>query len=131
MKSISVSHDPKHAQKAQETQGPAAGGRPGRAAGGRSARHVRAPRGVAANTVRPQPPEPNRLPLEQLRLLGRTIRTIGRRAPVVVSRSSGLVVKGHGRLEAAKLAGLTVAPVDIQDYASDAEETADVLADIG
>lgn len=77
----------------------------------------------------PNPRNPNTHPPEQLRLLAKVIVAQGWRSPIVVSRLSGLVVKGHGRLAAAKLAGLTSAPVDLQDYATAAEETADLIAD--
>ena len=51
------------------------------------------------------------------------------RNPVTVSNRSGLIVRGHGRLEAALLIGCETIPVDEQDYATDAEELADLLAD--
>lgn len=57
------------------------------------------------------------------------IRATGWRAPITVSKRSGLVTKGHGRLMAAQLDDLTDAPVDYQDYASEAEELADLTAD--
>lgn len=47
----------------------------------------------------------------------------------MVSKLSGYVVKGHGRLAAAKRAGFTEVPVDFQDYATKEEEQADLLAD--
>jgi hypothetical protein len=75
------------------------------------------------------PRNPNKHPAEQLRLLGKVIVTTGWRQAIVVSRRSGFVVKGHGRLQAARLAGLEEAPVDVQDYASEAEEWADMVAD--
>lgn len=78
---------------------------------------------------RPHPRNPNTHPPEQLRLLGKIIVTQGWRSPVVVSRLSGLVIKGHGRLAAAKLMNLESAPVDLQDYASEAMELADLMAD--
>lgn len=62
-------------------------------------------------------------------MLAKVISTTGWRAPIVISKRSGLVTKGHGRLAAAKLAGLTEAPVDLQDYADEAEEIADMIAD--
>jgi DNA modification methylase len=77
----------------------------------------------------PHPRNPNRHPPEQLRLLAKVIRGNGWRSPIVVSKRSGYVIKGHGRREAAILAGLTEAPVDVQDYASEAEEMADLVAD--
>jgi hypothetical protein len=39
------------------------------------------------------------------------------------------VVKGHGRLQAAKLLEVERVPVDFQDYATEAEEWADMIAD--
>lgn len=69
----------------------------------------------------PHPRNPNRHPAEQLRLLGKVIISNGWRSPVCVSRRSGFVIKGHGRLEAARMAGLESAPVDLQDYAKVAE----------
>jgi DNA modification methylase len=46
-----------------------------------------------------------------------------------VSTRSGFVVRGHGRLAAASLLGLEAAPVDFQDYESEAAEWADLIAD--
>lgn len=75
------------------------------------------------------PRNPNTHPPEQLRLLAKVIVAQGWRSPVVVSRLSGLVIKGHGRLAAAALAGLESAPVDLQDYTDEASELADLVAD--
>lgn len=77
----------------------------------------------------PNPKNPNTHPEGQVRLLAKIISATGWRAPIVVSRRSGFVVKGHGRLMAAKLAGLDSVPVDVQDYANEAEEWADMVAD--
>ena len=79
--------------------------------------------------LKPNPRNPNKHSAGQIALLAKIISTVGWRAPIVVSKRSGLVVKGHGRLEAAKLAGLTSAPVDVQDYADEAAEMADMIAD--
>jgi hypothetical protein len=79
--------------------------------------------------LKPNPANPNRHPETQLKLLAKIIREQGWRAPIVVSKRSGLIVKGHGRYEAAKLLGLTQVPVDIQLYASAELETADLIAD--
>ena len=43
--------------------------------------------------------------------------------------ASGFIVRGHGRLQAALRAGLSVAPVDYQDYENEAAEWADLIAD--
>jgi hypothetical protein len=79
--------------------------------------------------LRPQPVNPNKHPKEQVALLAKIINGNGWRNPIVVSTRSGYITKGHGRLEAAKLLGVECAPVDDQEYASEALELADVLAD--
>lgn len=76
----------------------------------------------------PNPRNPNQHPKKQIELLAKIIQKQGWRAPVTVSNRSGFVVRGHGRLEAALLLGCMV-PVDRQDYASEAEEWADLVAD--
>lgn len=78
---------------------------------------------------KPNPRNPNTHPAGQLKLLAKIITTQGWRSPITVSKLSGFIVKGHGRLEAAKIAGLTHAPVDLQDYATPEAEMADLIAD--
>ncbi len=80
-------------------------------------------------TLKPNPANPNRHSAHQIQLLASIIQEQGWRNPVTVSKRSGLVVRGHGRLEAALLIGCDAIPVDEQDYASDAGELADLLAD--
>jgi len=75
------------------------------------------------------PKNPNTHPKAQLELLGKVLVTQGWRSPIVVSRRSGLVIKGHGRLAAARLAGLTEAPVEMQNYPDAEAEIADLVAD--
>lgn len=77
----------------------------------------------------PNPRNPNQHSATQINLLARIIQSQGWRAPITISKRSGFVVRGHGRLEAALVLGLTEVPVDVQDYASDAEEYADLIAD--
>ena len=77
----------------------------------------------------PNPKNPNQHPDEQIQLLGRIIRQTGWRQPITVSTRSGFIVKGHGRLAAALLEGVKEVPVDYQNYASEAEEYADLVAD--
>ena len=72
---------------------------------------------VPLKDLRPNPKNPNQHPPEQIKLLASIIRATGWRAPITVSKRSGLVTKGHGRLMAAQLDDLTDAPVDYQDYA--------------
>lgn len=84
---------------------------------------------VDASTLQPNPKNPNQHPDSQIQLLGRIIRQAGWRQPITVSTLSGLVVKGHGRLQAALLEGLKMVPVDYQTYESEAAEYADMVAD--
>ena len=84
---------------------------------------------VAIEKLIPNPKNPNTHPDAQIQALGRIIRQTGWRAPITVSKCSGFIVKGHGRLAAAKLEGLTEVPVDYQNYTNEAEEYADLVAD--
>jgi ParB-like chromosome segregation protein Spo0J len=77
----------------------------------------------------PNPRNPNKHPEKQVELLAKIIMNQGWRAPISVSRRSGFIVRGHGRYEAAKMMQVDEVPVDYQDYVSDAEEWADLIAD--
>ena len=81
------------------------------------------------DSLKPNPANPNRHSAHQIQLLASIIQEQGWRNPITLSKRSGLIVRGHGRLEAALLIGCEVVPVDEQDYASEAEELADLLAD--
>ena len=75
------------------------------------------------------PRNPNQHPKEQIEALAKIIKRQGWRHPIVVSNRSGFVVKGHGRLLAAKELKAAQVPVDFQDYESEASEYADLMAD--
>lgn len=75
------------------------------------------------------PRNPNTHPQHQLELLADVIRGNGWRQPITVSDLSGFIIKGHGRYQAAKLAGFTEVPVEVQHYENEAAELADMLAD--
>ena len=75
------------------------------------------------------PRNPNTHPKDQIAALAKIINRQGWRHPIVVSKRSGFVVKGHGRLLAAKELGAKFVPVDYQDYESEASEYADLMAD--
>ena len=77
----------------------------------------------------PNPKNPNTHPKRQIELLAKIIKAQGWRQPITISNRSGLIVKGHGRLEAALLLGADQVPVDFQNYATEAEEIADLTAD--
>lgn len=79
--------------------------------------------------VVPNPRNPNTHPEKQVKLLAKIIEAHGWRAPITVSKRSGFVIRGHGRLAAAQLLGCETVPVDLQDYKNDAEEWADMIAD--
>jgi len=84
---------------------------------------------VAVEDLQPNPRNPNTHPARQIELLGKNIRYFGWRHPITVSNLSGLIVAGHGRLAAAKHLGLQLVPVDFQDFSSESDEMAVLVAD--
>lgn len=84
---------------------------------------------VPTSDLKPNPRNPNTHPDEQVRLLSKIITENGWRAPITVSTRSGYIVRGHGRLMAARYAGLDECPVDYQDYESDEQELQDLIDD--
>lgn len=77
----------------------------------------------------PNPKNPNTHSNEQIKLLSEIIKSQGWRAPITVSTRSGFIVAGHGRLMAAQALEAEVAPVDYQNFSSEAEEYAALVAD--
>ena len=77
----------------------------------------------------PHPLNPNVHSENQLKKLARIIKYFGWRKCVTVSKQTNYVIRGHGRYEAARLAGLKTVPVNYQDYASNDDELADLVAD--
>lgn len=75
------------------------------------------------------PKNPNRHPNYQLERLAEIIERTGWRQPITISGESGYIVKGHGRYQAAKLAGYKQVPVEVQHYESEEQEIADLIAD--
>ena len=84
---------------------------------------------VEIEKVTGHPRNPNKHGDEQIALLAKIIKTSGWRNPICVSNRSGFVIKGHGRLMAARVLGVTHVPVEYQDYATEAEEYQDMIAD--
>ena len=70
----------------------------------------------------PHPKNTNRHPERQIKLLAEIISFQGIRHPIIVSKKSGFIVAGHGRLEAAKTLGLETFPVDYQEFENEAQE---------
>lgn len=75
------------------------------------------------------PRNPNKHPDKQIALLAKIIKNQGWRQPITVSKRSGFIVKGHGRLAAAKVLQVENVPVEFQEYATEAAEYADLIAD--
>lgn len=75
------------------------------------------------------PKNPNQHSKDQISLLSKLIKYQGWRHPVIVSKKSGFVVAGHGRVEAAKLLGLNEVPVEYQDFDNEAQEYQFMVSD--
>lgn len=75
------------------------------------------------------PKNNNKHPKGQIERLAKLIKHHGFRNPIVVSNRTGFVVAGHGRVEAAKLAGLKEVPVMRQDFDNEAAEYAYLTSD--
>lgn len=84
---------------------------------------------ISVEKAIPNPKNPNQHSTEQVALLGNIIQANGWRAPITISKRSGFIVKGHGRRLAALHIESGYVPVDYQEYASEAEEWADLIAD--
>ena len=84
---------------------------------------------LAIAKVIPNPKNPNQHSDDQIALLGNIIEASGWRQPITISKRSGFIVKGHGRLASAIKKGWKEVPIDWQEYASEAEEWADLIAD--
>lgn len=78
--------------------------------------------------IKPTPNNRNKHPQEQIDRLAEIIKYQGFRDALIVSNQSGFLVSGNGRLEAAKLAGLTHVPVSFQDFDSPEQEYAAAIS---
>lgn len=79
--------------------------------------------------LKPYPKNPNRHSPEQITRLAKILDYQGWRYPVKVSKLSGFVTSGHGRIEAAKANGWLEVPVNYQAYVDEEQEYADIVAD--
>lgn len=84
---------------------------------------------VDISALKPNPRNPNSHPDSQLKLLAEVIKKTGWRASITVSTLSGYIVKGHGRLYAAQIAGFKNVPVEYQSFKNEDEELSALLAD--
>ena len=75
------------------------------------------------------PRNPNTHDDRQLKVLIKNLKVQGFRHPLIVSKRSGFLVVGHGRLMAALEMGLKQVPVDYQDFENEAIEFSFMVAD--
>ena len=84
---------------------------------------------VRTNELKPHPKNPNIHPKEQIEAFAKVVQVLGWRQAIVVSKRSGLITKGHGKLAVARYLDAKLVPVDYQDYKSEDEEWQDIIAD--
>jgi len=84
---------------------------------------------VSVKELKPHPKNRNKHPKEQIERLVRILEYQGWRYPIKVSKLSGFITSGHGRLEAARHLKLKEVPVSFQEYTDEAQEYADLQAD--
>jgi hypothetical protein len=84
---------------------------------------------IETGLLKPHPKNRNKHPEEQVKRLAKILQYQGVRAPIVVSRLSGFIVKGHGTLKAIKANGWKEAPVVIQDFEDEDQEYTFVQSD--
>ncbi|MFA5187086.1 MAG: ParB/Srx family N-terminal domain-containing protein [Patescibacteria group bacterium] len=78
--------------------------------------------------LKPHPKNPRKHGEAEMKALGESIDRFGFTCPIVVQKSSGLVLAGHARLEVLRKAGTIEVPV-IELDVSDADATAYMIAD--
>ncbi len=84
---------------------------------------------VELHKLVPNPRNANKHPEKQITMLAKIIDHVGQRHPIVISKRSGYICAGHGRLQAIQLLGWEKAAVDYQDFETEAEEFAFLIAD--
>lgn len=84
---------------------------------------------ISVKELKPNPLNRNSHPKDQIDRLAKILEYQGWRYPIKVSKRSGLITSGHGRLEAAKLLKWKEVPVSFQDYESEEQEYADTISD--
>ena len=79
---------------------------------------------VSVEDLKPHPKNRNHHPQDQIDRLAKILLYQGLRAPIIVSKLSGCIVKGHGTLEAIKKNSWLKAPVVYQEFDSEEQEYA-------
>ena len=102
---------------------------PGDASGNRSSlAHLPYIEWIPIGALRPNPHNPRTHSSKQIKRIAASIKKFGFLNPVLVD-DAGMVLAGHGRLEAARLEGLTQAPVVRFGHLTAAQKRAYVIAD--
>lgn len=83
----------------------------------------------APNELLPSPRNPNKHSPAQIERLALLIKHHGFRHPIIVSKSSGFIVAGHGRWEAALKLNISHVPVDYQEFENPDAEYSFMVAD--
>jgi len=84
---------------------------------------------VDPHSLKHHPKNRNKHPDDQIKRLGQILDYQGWRYPIKVSKASGYVTSGHGRILAAIDQGWADVPVNYQEYESEEQEYADVQSD--
>lgn len=84
---------------------------------------------IGIDKLKPHPQNRNKHPVDQIDRLSQIIKYQGIRSPIKVSKRSGFITAGHGRLEAFRRLKMHTVPVDYQDYETDEQEYADIQSD--
>lgn len=84
---------------------------------------------VNVDELKPYPKNRNKHSKEQIERLSKILIYQGVRAPIVVSKLSGCIVKGHGTLEAIKKNSWLKAPIVYQNFDNEEQEYAFVQSD--
>lgn len=78
---------------------------------------------------KPHPKNPNKHTSDQIERLAKVIQYQGIRRPIRISKRSGYITSGHGLAKALGKLKVAEVPVSLQDYISDEQEFADLVAD--
>jgi len=84
---------------------------------------------VPIDNLKSHPRNRNEHPSDQVIRLSEILEYQGWRYPVKISKRSGYITSGHGRVMAAKINNWKEVPVNYQDYESEEQEYADIIAD--
>lgn len=84
---------------------------------------------VPVTDIKPHPRNANKHSKDQIERLAKIIEYSGFRQPLVVSNLSGLLISGHGRLEAAVQLGMNEVPVIFEDFENEDMELQHLTAD--